>query len=149
MRHFLPTPVIMISFRFGVHVLLAAIAAVPAAAQQRKEIGKTSVGTPVFLEAASVSRAAEIVTATVRVKLQPPLKHSSGELRSSRTIAMYDCAKNTVATKESWYYLDEAGTKIGMHKTVKIPGFGPSFKGSLAAVAMQHLCATPAPTPTR
>jgi hypothetical protein len=149
MRHFSPTTTIMVPIRLGTHLLLAAIAVSPAAAQQRKEIGKTSAGTPVFLEAASVSRAAGIVTATVRVKLQPPLKHSSGELRSSRTIAMYDCAKNTVATKESWYYLDEAGTKIGMHKTVKIPGFGPSFKGSLADVAMQHLCATPVPTPGR
>ena len=113
-----------------------------ASAQQRVEIGKTSVGTPVLLEANSVSRHDGIVTATVRVRLQPPLKHSSGDLKSSRTIAMYDCAKQTVATKESWYYLDEAGTKIGLHKTVKLPGFGPSFKGSLADVAMRHLCAS-------
>jgi hypothetical protein len=112
-----------------------------ASAQQRVEIGKTSVGTPVLLEANSVSRHDGIVTATVRVRLQPPLKHSSGDLKSSRTIAMYDCAKQTVATKESWYYLDDAGTKIGLHKTVKLPGFGPSFKGSLADVAMRHLCA--------
>lgn len=116
-----------------------------ASAQKRVEIGKTSVGTPVFLESNSVSRRDGIVTATVRVRLQPPLKHSSGDLKSSRTIAMYDCAKQTVATKESWYYLDDAGTKIGMHKTVKLPGFGPSFKGSLADVAMRHLCATPPP----
>ena len=113
-----------------------------ASAQQRVEIGKTSVGTPVLLEANSVSRHDGIVTATVRVRLQPPLKHSSGDLKSSRTIAMYDCAKQTVATKESWYYLDDAGTKIGLHKTVKLPGFGPSFKGSLADVAMRHLCAS-------
>ena len=113
-----------------------------ASAQKRVEIGKTSVGTPVLLEANSVSRQDGIVTATVRVRLQPPLKHSSGDLKSSRTIAMYDCAKQTVATKESWYYLDDAGTKIGLHKTVKLPGFGPSFKGSLADVAMRHLCAS-------
>ena len=113
-----------------------------ASAQRRVEIGKTSVGTPVLLEANSVSRHDGIVTATVRVRLQPPLKHSSGDLKSSRTIAMYDCAKQTVATKESWYYLDDAGTKIGLHKTVKLPGFGPSFKGSLADVAMRHLCAS-------
>ena len=113
-----------------------------ASAQKRVEIGKTSVGTPVLLEANSVSRQDGIVTATVRVRLQPPLKHSSGDLKSSRTIAMYDCAKQTVATKESWYYLDEAGTKIGLHKTVKLPGFGPSFKGSLADVAMRPLCAS-------
>ena len=124
--------------------LLSALAvAAPAAAQRRVEIGKTSVGTPVFLEAKSVTRSNGIITAAVRVRLQPPLKHALGDLRSSRTIAMVDCAKHTVATKESWYYLDDAGTKVGMHKDVKIPGFGPAFKGSLADVTMLHLCATP------
>ncbi len=116
-----------------------------ATAQKLVEIGTTSVGTPVFLEAKSVTRHDGIITATVRVRLQPPLKHALGDLRSSRTIAIYDCAKQTVATKESWYYLDDAGKKVGMHKQVKLPGFGPSFKGSLADVAMRHLCATPVP----
>jgi hypothetical protein len=116
-----------------------------AAAQKLVEIGKTSVGTPVFLEAKSVTRSNGIVTATVRVRLQPPLRHALGDLRSSRTIAMIDCTKQTVATKESWYYLDDAGKQVGMHKQVKLPGFGPSFKGSLADVAMRHLCATPQP----
>jgi len=132
--------------RFGAIALTASVLLTsPAAAQKLVEIGKTSVGTPVFLEAKSVARSNGIVTATVRVRLQPPLKHALGDLRSSRTIAMYDCAKQTVATKESWYYLDDAGKKVGMHKEVKIPGFGPSFKGSLADVAMRHLCATSPP----
>ena len=116
-----------------------------ATAQKLVEIGKTSVGTPVFLEPKSVTRSNGITTATVRVRLQPPLKHALGDLRSSRTIAMYDCAKQTVATKESWYYLDDAGKKVGMHKEVKIPGYGVSFKGSLSDVAMRHLCASPPP----
>ena len=115
------------------------------AAQKLVNIGQTSVGTPVFLEAPSVTRGNGIVTATVRVRLQPPLKHPKGDLRSSRTIAMYDCTKQTVATKESWYYLDDAGKNVGMHKSIKLPGFGPSFKGSLADVAMRYLCSTPPP----
>jgi hypothetical protein len=132
--------------RLGAMVLIGSLLRVsPVAAQQLVEIGKTSVGTPVFLEAKSVTRSNSIVTATVRVRLQPPLKHALGDLRSSRTIAMYDCAKQTVATKESWYYLDDAGKKVGMHKVVKLPGFGPSFTGSLADVAMRYLCATPQP----
>lgn len=110
-------------------------------ARALKEIGRTSVGTPVFLETGSVSRQGTVVTATVRVALQPPLKHANGELRSSRTVAMYDCARQTVATKESWYYHDDAGRKEGMHRVVKTPGFGPAFKGSLADVAMTSLCA--------
>ncbi|MDQ8163705.1 MAG: hypothetical protein P3C10_14090 [Gemmatimonadota bacterium] len=132
----MPTPPVL-----ALALVLLAATAPAAAAQRLTEIGQTSIGTPVFLEPRSVSRADGIVTATVRVALQPPLKHSAGDLRSSRTIAMYNCAKQTVATKESWYYLDTAGTKVGMHKVVKIPGFGPSFKGSLADVAMRHLCA--------
>ncbi|MCZ8012086.1 MAG: hypothetical protein O9285_08825 [Gemmatimonas sp.] len=116
------------------------------AAQGRKttkEIGRTSIGTPttVLVEPGTVSRAGTVVTAAVRVALVPPLKHPKGELRSSRTIGMYDCAKRVVATKESWYYLDEAGTKEGMHRQVKIPGFGPVAKGSVADVALTWLCA--------
>ncbi|MFO0095157.1 MAG: surface-adhesin E family protein [Gemmatimonadaceae bacterium] len=109
-------------------------------ARPLKAIGTTSVGTPVFLEPGSVSRKGTVVTAAVRVRLQPPLKHPNGDLRSSRTIAMYDCARQTVATKASWYYHDDDGRKEGMHRVVKTPGFGPAFKGSLAAVAMMHLC---------
>lgn len=108
-----------------------------------KEIGKTSVGTPVFLETKSVSRAGDVVTATVRVKLQPPIKNGAQELRSSRAIGMYDCVKQTVATKESWYFTDDAGSKEGMHRTVKVPGFGPALKGSLADVVLKHLCTKP------
>lgn len=108
-----------------------------------QEIGKTSVGTPVFLETRSVAKAGDVVTATVRVKLVPPIKNGAQELRSSRTIGMYDCAKQTVATKESWYFTDDAGRKEGMHRTVKMPGFGPAIKGSLADVALKHLCTKP------
>ncbi|WP_434478139.1 surface-adhesin E family protein [Gemmatimonas sp.] len=109
----------------------------------RQEIGKTSVGTPtpVFLETRSVSREGAVVTATIRVALVPPLKHPKGDLKSSRTIGMYNCAQKTVATKESWYYLDDAGKREGMHRVVKIPGFGPVGKGSVADVALTHLCA--------
>lgn len=136
----------MRSFVRGSVVLVVAALPVSLPAQAKavlKEIGKTSVGTPVFLESNSVTRSGTVVTATVRVKLQPPLKHANGDLVSSRTIAMYDCARQTVATKESWFYHDEAGRKVGMHRAPKTPGFGPAFKGSLADVAMTYLCAPP------
>lgn len=105
-----------------------------------REIGKTSVGTPVYLETKSVSKTGDIVTATVRVRLTPPIRNGASELRSSRTVGMYDCARQTVATKESWYFTDDAGRKEGMHRQVKIPGFGPAIKGSLADVAWKYLC---------
>ena len=128
-------------------LLTASAASSDAQSSRLQEIGKTSIGTPVFLEPRSVSRSGAIVTATVRVRLEPPLKGATGDLRSSRTTAMYDCARQTVATKESWYFLDDAGKKEGMHKVVKIPGYGPAFKGSLADVAMKHLCGAPSAKP--
>lgn len=121
---------------------LAARASAQAAPRAKlEEIGKTSVGTPVMLEMASVSRSGTVVTAAVRVALQPPLKHAKGDLVASRTLSMFDCAKQTVATKESWYYHDAAFKKQGMHRVVGKPGFGPAFKGSLGDVALRHLCA--------
>lgn len=111
-----------------------------------KDIGKTSVGTPVMLETNSVKRTGSVVTATVRVALSPPLKHANGDLVASRTTSMFDCVRRTVATRESWYYHDAAMKKEGMHRVVGQPGFGPAFKGSLGDVALEHLCAsTPAP----
>lgn len=114
-----------------------------AAQSARKEIGRTAIGTPtpVFVEPRTISRSGTVVTAAIRVALVPPLKHPKGELKSSRTLGMYDCAKRTVATKESWYYLDDAGKQEGMHREVKIPGFGPISKGSVADVALTYLCA--------
>lgn len=117
-------------------------AAQPAPRAKLEEIGKTSVGTPVMLETASVSRSGTVITAAVRVALQPPLKHANGDLVASRTLSMFDCAKQTVATKESWYYHDAAFKKQGMHRVVGKPGFGPAFKGSLGDVALRHLCAS-------
>lgn len=118
------------------------VAAQPAPRAKLEEIGKTSVGTPVMLETASVSRSGTVITAAVRVALQPPLKHANGDLVASRTLSMFDCAKQTVATKESWYYHDAAFKKQGMHRVVGKPGFGPAFKGSLGDVALRHLCAS-------
>ena len=113
-------------------------------AQALTRIGVTSVGTPVMLETRSVSKANGIVTATVRAALQPAIKAPGGDYKSTRSIAMFDCAKQTVATKERWFYTDEKGTKIARHDKPGRPGFGPVSKGSLADVAMIHLCATAA-----
>ena len=115
----------------------------PAAAQKLTEIGRTMVGNPVLLETGSVSRANGIVNATVRARFVQPVKTPGGDLRSSRTVAMFDCAKWVVAVKENWYFLDEKGKKIGSHKVVVIPGYGSPIKGSLPDVAMTYLCKQP------
>ena len=110
-------------------------------AQRADSIGVTSVGNLVLLERRSVTRRDGIVTATVRARFLKPVKAPGGDLRSSRTIAMFDCAKRLVAVKENWYYWDAAGRKVANHKVVGRPGFSSPIGGSLPDVAMRHLCA--------
>ena len=110
-------------------------------AQRADSIGVTSVGNPVLLERRSVTRRDGIVTATVRARFLKPVKAPGGDLRSSRTIAMFDCAKRLVAVKENWYYWDAQGTKVANHKVVGLPGFSSPIGGSLPDVAMRYLCA--------
>ena len=126
-------------------LLWAALAPLPAQgrpAAGRQEIGRTVAGTPVVLETKTLRRHGDTVTVAVRAALAPPIKHPAGDLVSTRTITMVHCPTRTVATRESWYYTDAAGTKAGMHRTVKLPGFGPATKGSLGDVVLRHLCAT-------
>lgn len=129
--------------------MLATLVLLPAAlaAQQKKsaaprwtEIGKTSQGNPVFLETRSVKRANGIATATVRTVFSKPVKFSQGNVTSSRTIAMFDCAKRTVAVKENWFYADEKKGTVIEHRAPKVPGYGSPIKGTLPEIAMNHLC---------
>ena len=124
----------------GAAATLLLAAAREAQAQKLTKIGSTSVGTPVMLESRSVTRAGDIVTATVRAVLQPPMKTPKGDLKSSRTVAMFNCGEQTVATKERWFYYDENGTKEARHDRPGIPGFAAAFKGSLSDVALMYLC---------
>jgi hypothetical protein len=75
----------------------------PSAAQARwQEIGKTSVGNPVFLDPKSVKKGADgIVTATLRVTFVKPATTPKGPITASRTVAMFDCAKKVVAVTEN------------------------------------------------
>jgi hypothetical protein len=113
----------------------------PVRAQARDSIGTTSVGNPVFVERRSVNTANGIITAAVRARFNKPVKAPGGELKASRTIAMFDCAKKLVAVKENWYYWDAKGTQVANHKVVGLPGFSSPIGGSLPDVAMRHLCA--------
>lgn len=118
----------------------ALLAPQPAEAQALKEIGKTPAGTPVYLEPKSVSRANGIVTATLRVALAPPIKAPTGDYVALKSVAMFDCAKQTSATKERWFYTDAAFKKVTRHDVPGKPGFGPALKGSLADVGLTALC---------
>ena len=141
-----PLPLRLVAAALALHGLLAT----PVGAQGRwKEIGRTSVGNPVFVDTRSVRTADGIVTATVRAKFVKPVKTPKGELTSSRTVAMFDCAKKVVAVKENTLYHDEKANRVFEHRVVGKPGYSTTIKGSLPDIALAHLCAAPAAAPKR
>jgi hypothetical protein len=123
--------------------LLLTIAPTPNAAQppRWREIGKTSVGNPVFIDTRSVKKGADgIITATVRAEFVKPVATPKGPLTSSRTVVMFDCAKKTTAVKENIYFHDEKTNKVFQRSAAGQPGFGPAIRGTLPDIAMAHLC---------
>ena len=106
-----------------------------------QEIGKTSVGNPVYVDPKSVKKGADgIVTATVRVTFVKPASTPQCPITASRTVAMFDCGKKVVAVKENTYYHDEKSNSIYQHSAAQTPGYGPAIKGTLPDVAMAYLC---------
>ena len=122
--------------------LSLATPAPPNVAQAKwQEIGKTSVGNPVYVDPKSVKKGADgIVTATVRVTFVKPASTPQGPITASRTVAMFDCGKKVVAVKENTYYHDEKTNRIYQHSAPGKPGFGPAIKATLPDVALQYLC---------
>jgi hypothetical protein len=53
---------------------------------------------------------------------------------------MFDCAKSTVAAKETIYFADTVGKKVVEKKTIAIPGYGSPIGGSMTKVALDYLC---------
>ena len=136
----------VVCVRMGSVAAIAAAAALPllpaaAHAQARwKAIGKTASGNSVFVDTRSVKRANGIVTAIVRVRFTQPVQSPSGAITSSRTLAMFDCARQTIAAKENTYFIDERAHRIADHTVNKQPGFGPALKGTLGDVALTYFC---------
>jgi hypothetical protein len=121
--------------------LLTAGLALSADAQGRwKDIGKTSSGNSVYVDPRSVKTVNGIVTARVRVKFDPPVQTPRGAWATSQHLAMFDCAKSTIAVKESVYYANEKTNKVVERKVNAQPGYGPALKGSLSQVALDYLC---------
>jgi hypothetical protein len=121
---------------------LSLLLPIPAAAQRRwKEIGKTSTGNAVYVDPKSVTTAAGIVTATLRVQFTEPVSTPKGPITSSRTTAMFDCAKKVVAVKENTFYHNERANRVYEHKVIGKPGYGPAIVGTLPDIALKHLCA--------
>lgn len=124
---------------------LLMLALLPAAAQSQrwKEIGKTSTGNLVYVDPASVMKKDSIITATVRVVYAKPTETPKGPINGSRATAMFNCARRTVAVKETIIWHDEKRGTIYEKRTPAQPGFGPVFKSNFSGVAMEYLCALP------
>ena len=122
---------------------LALSALLPASAHaQWKEIGKTASDNPVYIYPSSMKTKDGITTARVQVKFVKPVDAGNGKTwRLSRHVAMFDCAKKTVAAKSTTYYSDAAGTKVVETKTIAMPGFGPAIGGSMTQIALDYVCA--------
>jgi hypothetical protein len=120
---------------------LVLAAAAPATAPARwKEIGKTSSNNVVSIDSKSVKTANGIITAHVQVRFVTPVETPKGTWRLSRHVAMFNCAKKTVAAKSSTYYSDVAAKHVVETHTVCIPGYGPAIGGSMTQVALDYVC---------
>ncbi len=127
--------------RLQLTLMLLVAAAAPAAAQGRwKEIGKTAANNPVYVDPSSIKTKDGITTARVQVKFVQPVKTPKGAWMLSRHVAMFDCAKHTVAAKSTYYYGNLAATKVVDSSITKIPGFGSPIGGSMTQVAWDYVC---------
>jgi hypothetical protein len=123
---------------FG-YFLLGAVS--PLAAQSAwKEIGKTSSGNTVYVSPRSIKTVSGIINARVRVRFDPPVQTPQGPWASSHSDAMFDCAKSTIAVKQTIYYADEQATRVVERKVNAKPGYGPALGGSMAKLALDYLC---------
>src|SRR5215216_407943 len=121
--------------------VLLATTAVAAPAQGRwKDVGKTSSGNSVYVDPRSVKTVNGITTARIRVKFDPPVQTPKGAWATSQHLAMFDCAKSTIAVKENIYYADEKTNKVVERKVNAQPGYGTALQGSLSQVALDHFC---------
>ena len=133
----------MIGWVLGMGIVLSTPAAPNAVQGRWKEIGKTSVGNPVYVDPKSVKKGADgIITATVRAAFVKPVATPKGPITASRTVVMLDCAKQTVAVKENTYYHDEKANRIYQHSAPVKPGFGAVIRGTLPDIALAKLCTT-------
>ncbi len=124
-------------------LVAASVTLLPAAAPAQgrwKEIGTTSSGNVVSVDTRSIKHQGGIITAVVRVRFVHPVESPHGAITSSRTVAMFDCAKHTIAAKENTYFVDERTNRVADHTVNKQPGFGPALKGTLGDVALTYFC---------
>jgi hypothetical protein len=108
-----------------------------------RDIGKTSSGNTVYVDARSVKDSVGMKVAVVRTVYAEAVSTPQGPITGSRARAMFDCATNKVAVLESIIYHDERTNRIYRQSAPRQPGFGPALQSTFAHVALQHLCAAP------
>lgn len=127
--------------RLLVTLLLCSSALSAQGSSRWTDIGKTSTGNPVFIDARSVKDSAGMKVAEVRTVYAEPVSTPEGPITGSRARAMFNCAEQKVAVLESVIYHDERANRVYRRSAPRIPGFGPAMTSTFAHVAMQHLCA--------
>ncbi len=110
-----------------------------------QEIGTTSTGNPVYVDARSVKDSLGMKVAIVRTVYVEPVSTPQGPITGSRARAMFDCANQKVAVLENIIFHDERANRVYRRSAPAQPGFGPALQSTFAHVAMQHLCAAPRP----
>lgn len=129
-------------------LLVVVLAPFAAQAQRWKPIGQTVTGSSVFIDPSSISTKDSIITATVRVVFKEATPTPRGPITGSRAVAMFNCARKTVAVKENIIWHDERLGTIYEKRTPKQPGFGPVFSSNFSGVALTYLCTPAAPAAT-
>lgn len=138
-----------------VPILALALAATSASAQGNgrwTDIGKTSTGNTVYIDARSVRDSAGFKVAVVRTVYAAAVSTPQGPITGSRARAAFDCAQKRVAVLENIIYHDERANRVYRRSAPAQPGFAVAMTSTFAHVAMQHLCGaapTPAPAPTK
>ena len=126
---------------FTVLSLLAIATGAEAQGNSRwQDIGKTSTGNPVYIDARSVKDSAGMKVAVVRTVYTEPVSTPQGPITGSRARAMFDCANQRVAVLENIIYHDERANRVYRRSAPRQPGFGPALQSTFAHVALQHLC---------
>jgi len=125
-------------------VLFAALVAAPLLAQSAprwEEIGRTVTGNAVYVDARSIVREGDRVTATVRSTYATPSMTPKGLITASRATATFDCTRKMIQVRETTIYLDEKKGTIYERRVPQDPGYGPVFRSNFSGVALAHLCA--------
>jgi hypothetical protein len=105
-----------------------------------KSVGVTASRSAVSVDARSVKRTGPLVAATMRVLFDKPVQMREGVAVGSRSIATFDCARQTYAVKENAFLADPRGVRVTSRTVNRIPGYSVAIGGSPGAMTMAYLC---------